>query len=72
MDWQTIDTAPRDGTRIQAWHKIHKCPVTVRWLTSYSTVCPWIEGTMTTSWPEDAFIGWMPLPPPPTEKARSE
>lgn len=66
-EWQSIETAPRDGTRIlvtgNLWN-YSKCireyiPVTVYWY----------DGAWETSYPQKRHAGepshWMPLPPPP-------
>lgn len=62
--WQPIATAPTDGTMISAWHRMWECPVSVRYVVSNSP-CKWIEATLTTQWPEDAFTHWRPLPAHP-------
>lgn len=72
--WQDIETLPRDGTPIQRWHKVHNCPVSVRFLSKEEKglfgahVLDWIEITKTTTWPEASFTPhWMPLPDPPED-----
>jgi len=67
-EWQPIETAPKDGTSILAWHTVWKCPVSVYWREKpkvYPVECKWLESTLTTAWPERAFTHWMPLPAPP-------
>lgn len=71
--WQPIETAPKDGTVIQAWHKVHKCPVSVLWKEDgfpyRGERLNWYERSYTTAWPERAFSHWMPLPAAPTSEA---
>ena len=68
MDWQPIETAPRDGSTILAWHHIYHCPIAVFWRESPSLWPePWIEKTYSNCWPEAAFTHWAPLPEPPGE-----
>lgn len=66
MDWQPIDTAPRDYTEILVYDPEHEC--FVAWYEYHRHEWRWS--------PHDAGwcnpTHWMPLPPPPTEKARSE
>lgn len=68
-EWQPIETAPKDGTVIMAWHIAHKCPVPVLWKDGgfpyKGERLSWIERTYTTAWPERAFSHWMPLPEAP-------
>jgi hypothetical protein len=68
-EWQPIETAPKGGTVIMAWHIAHKCPVSVLWKDGgfpyQGERLSWIERTYTTSWPERAFSHWMPLPEAP-------
>lgn len=62
---------PRNDTKIIRWHKIHKCPIVVFYRPGISKAsqCDWIDGTMSNSWPEEAFIEnlWQPLPKPPQQ-----
>lgn len=71
--WLDIDTAPKDGSVILAWHISHKCPVPVMWKDDgfpyQGKRLNWIERTYTTAWPERAFSHWMPLPTAPTPEA---
>lgn len=71
--WQPIETAPKDGTVILAWHIAHKCPVPVLWKDGgfpyQGERLSWFERTYTTAWPERAFSYWMPLPTAPTTEA---
>lgn len=62
--WQWFSMAPRDGDLISAWHKVWKCPISVRYVVS-NAPCKWIEASMTTQWPEEAFSHWQPLPTGP-------
>lgn len=63
--WRDITTAPKDGTIISLWHKVWKCSVAARYLKGRSSGCKWVEATLTTEWPDDAFTHWQPLPAPP-------
>lgn len=64
--WHPISSAPKDGTLIQAWHIIWKCPVSVRYASQYNN-CPWETGTKDNKWPNEAFSHYRPLPPKPKE-----
>lgn len=66
-EWETMETAPRDGTVISVWHHMWKCPISVRYVIS-NAPCKWIEATLTTQWPEEAFTHWMPLPISPADR----
>jgi len=59
-DWQPIETAPRDGTRILVFREDWVEDIAVcYWLRELGEFIP-IQGTV--------FIGathWMPTPPPP-------
>lgn len=67
--WQSIETAPRDGTVIMAWHTVHRCPMSVVWKEPghpfNGEVLNWYEKSYTTAWPERCFSHWQPLLPAP-------
>lgn len=91
MDWQTIDTAPRDGTAlllicmtaqspiamIGHWAKHRAWAPEPAWLYAHSH--DWPDADRMTVFQRQsaaeslgnipAPTHWMPLPPPPTEKA---
>ena len=76
MDWQPIETAPRDGTRVRLGHALsaefdkpaHSFGSTYgawdgkRWTLSSFFIVPGGRFGMMSSEPTH----WMPLPPPPT------
>ncbi|WP_340584027.1 hypothetical protein [Brucella pseudintermedia] len=70
--WLPIESAPKDGTVIQAWHQVHKCPVSVLWKDDgfpyRGERLNWHERTYTTAWPERAFTHWRPLPSAPASE----
>lgn len=58
-EWQTIESAPKDGTHILVYIPDAKREVTeVKWMGSY-----WRNSFSIRSL---SPIAWMPLPPPPT------
>lgn len=67
--WQTMETAPRNGTVIQAWHTVHKCPISILWNEKghefNGETLHWFERSYTTVWPEGVFSHWTPLPSQP-------
>jgi hypothetical protein len=63
--WQPIEAAPRDGTTILVWHRVWKCPISVSYKLNVREDCPWLEKTLCTVWPDDAFTHWMPMLEPP-------
>jgi hypothetical protein len=66
MEWQPIETAPKDGTPILAVADTREYPCIVRWehVGRYtSSPKMWVghpHGAM-----ENGLIYWMPLPEPP-------
>lgn len=71
MDWQPIETAPKDGTEILVFGS-YTYPddpdPTVYWeIVSYREDphgYVWTDGNQSSR--ENVFSHWMPLPPPPT------
>lgn len=61
--WQPIETAPKDGTIIDLWHK-KVGRVTETW---WDTDC-WV----TTLERDDKYSHWMHMPEPPPPKKRTE
>ena len=71
MNWQPIETAPKDGTEILAWRFY---PVAIRWTGDENF--PWEAVQLGSSLPfmrngftenDTSLTHWMPLPEPPTE-----
>ncbi len=62
-EWLDIETAP-DDRPIQAWHRVWKCPVTIQ-RRSFGDRSAWVEKTLTTEWPLEAFSHWMEPTAPP-------
>jgi hypothetical protein len=64
--WQTIDTAPKDGTLILA---LVPFPTLVRWWTDldgFGEDYPWV-GRDGSSYKVNQVTHWLPLPPLPQE-----
>ena len=55
--WHPMRTAPKDGRKISAWHKIWKCPVSIIYYGGLSDT-QWVECTRTNRWPEESFTHW--------------
>jgi len=70
--WLPIESAPKDGTVIQVWHQVHKCPISVLWKDDgfpyRGKRLNWYERTYTTAWPEHVFFYWRPLPSAPASE----
>ncbi len=75
--WQPIETAPKDGSKIEVWHKVHKCLITVKYIVDkrYRPVnkhtkeeFPWLAICGSNTWPEAAFTHWKELSEPPQPK----
>ena len=74
MEWQPIDTAPRDGSRILLYRPLANRtgdePIDIKHGTSYSMGC-WAstvpDGMTDENYTDGACKAthWMPLPPPP-------
>lgn len=63
--WQPIATAPRDGTRILGWCRVHG-QATVEWsrMLKRWEVAPFLGACDNVAWSGE-IDAWMPLPPPP-------
>jgi hypothetical protein len=61
--WRTIESIPQDRP-IEAWHKTWKCPVSIAYR-SWGDRAAWVEKTLTTEWPIEAFTHWREMPAPP-------
>lgn len=67
MDWQAIETAPKDGAHILGWDG--KEMTTVRWVTFRDR--GWWELISSGFYAEDSSwepTHWQPLPSPPSAK----
>lgn len=78
MQWQSIETAPKDGTDIlgfcrdawstPTWPRESEDYVVAHWeVSSYDATGSWVEssGEQYQAYP---LTHWMPLPPPPTKE----
>lgn len=74
-DWQPIDTAPRDGTRVLTWHSMGSGGAVVNNPSHHAYgQNGWcvIQSTLDELWPSEiletgSVTHWMPLPPPPKD-----
>lgn len=64
-NWQPMETAPKDGTRILLAYEVYRGPrvMEVKWEHTL-----W-KGTVYVG-PSEGCLGWMPLPPAPTPEPR--
>ena len=53
--WRTLDTAPRDGTPVDLWHK-NGFRLTEVW---------WADDCWSCVMDDSSFTHWMPIPPAP-------
>lgn len=68
MDWQPIETAPKDGTRFIGWNKahgLHECfvPENTRHYKRVTAIYGARTSNSNTVW--FSPTNWMPLPEPP-------
>ena len=63
MEWQPIETAPRDGTPVDLFHK-DGFRLTDEWWVYEEDGEGFWSGSLC---PDSEFTHWMPLPNPPTE-----
>jgi|DEB0MinimDraft_3_1074331.scaffolds.fasta_scaffold139672_2 hypothetical protein len=74
MEWQPIETAPKDGTRVLAyWPDVYEINAATQVESWYGPWAPWGSKEMLLTW-QSAFewadgdnspTHWMPLPNPP-------
>jgi hypothetical protein len=72
MDWQPIETAPKDGTRILAYsirRQAARSIGRVRIMYRHANNVCWMSDTKLPYRDED-IGGWMPLPKPPQLETR--
>jgi hypothetical protein len=74
MEWQPIETAPKDGTRILGWSSDARRVLPIRWQGPPKTPADWPSG-----WRDDTLFlyskdvtHWMPLPPAPSSTQQGE
>jgi hypothetical protein len=79
MDWQPIETAPKDGTNVLLWEKYSITPFVGYWLSCGNSGFWYADlehvdaeggwdGAIAVSKVDQEFVShWMPLPPPPKE-----
>ena len=74
-NWKLIETAPKDGTKIQVYHILWKVPISVQWITKIDGDGKWIECTYSNTWHDECFTHWKEigeLPNPPLEQSTKE
>jgi hypothetical protein len=65
VNWQPIDTAPRDGTRVLVWWAYRLCADAAHW-DAESDGGEWVGYFGDTGYASDSeCTHWMPLPEPP-------
>lgn len=50
-----MNYAPKDGSVILAYHILWKVPMCIKWLDDMNG---WVDSVISTSWPEESFVGW--------------
>ncbi len=60
--WQTIETAPKDGTRVLAWYPNGGYQIVLEW---NERCARWDDGFDGPRWRDHELSHWMPLPEPP-------
>ncbi|WGR59952.1 DUF551 domain-containing protein [Paracoccus ferrooxidans] len=68
-DWQPIETAPRDGTKIDLWTGYNERIADSMWLNGRGWVFWGTDGFESPGWEKvfPAPTHWMPLPQPPED-----
>lgn len=67
MEWQTIETAPKDGTRKLLIDLEDNWPYIGIWAPHHRDVGMWVEDN-TNAVPDRQPTHWMPLPSPPVSR----
>ena len=74
-EWQPIETAPKDGTKILVFCRHGECEIS-EWYECWKTNYVLVEGTeyfekhetlYQEGWNSNGFTHWMPLPEPPEQ-----
>ena len=63
MQWQPIETAPKDGTSVDLWRGLNGMRLT----NAHWSGNRWVWKHYRYHQTDDQITHWMPLPPPPTE-----
>ncbi len=75
-EWQPIETAPKDGARVDLWLQVYASPHSFGWSDAFRVIdCWWKDGKwvhrrddgrVEALYP-DYITHWMPIPDPPVD-----
>ncbi len=69
VEWQPIETAPRDGTRIYAWTSAWPIARPISWFEGYRERGWWVFDSCTEA---VGVTHWQPLPAPPSHRRNDQ
>jgi hypothetical protein len=70
VEWESIDTAPKDGSAVLAWHPDWNVPTFVRWVLNHRTKTEFWNDLIEWdcySLEHDPPTHWLRLPEPPSK-----